>query len=153
MKVLLTGALGNVGAYTADALVEEGHDVVAFDVETPRTRKAAAQLDERRRAGFPPYVSEAVLRAEAPQLETAMAFLRYALEQAGAPAEISVYDPVPQLLTRRAGLERAKLLVQSDSRTRLQSFLAAWGAHLLAAPASLARRVRWHLDVDPIEFD
>jgi len=125
-----------------DALAR--HDYAGF---------AAAQLDERRRAGFPPYVSEAVLRAEAPQLETAMAFLRYALEQAGAPAEISVYDPVPQLLTRRAGLERAKLLVQSDSRTRLQSFLAAWGAHLLAAPASLARRVRWHLDVDPIEFD
>ncbi len=66
---------------------------------------------------------------------------------------MTLYDPVPQLLTRRAGLERAKLLVQSDSRTRLQSFLAAWNAQLMAAPAALVRHVRWHLDVDPIEFD
>ncbi|KPK08692.1 MAG: hypothetical protein AMJ64_02455 [Betaproteobacteria bacterium SG8_39] len=125
-----------------DALAR--HDFAGF---------AAAQLDERREAGFPPYVSEAVLRAEAPRLESAMAFLRHALEQAQAPAEISVYDPVPQLLTRRAGFERAKLLVQSASRTRLQSFLSAWNAQLMAAPAAVARHVRWHLDVDPIEFD
>lgn len=128
-----------------DALAR--HDYAGF---------AAAQLDERRQAGFPPFVSEAVLRAEAPRLESAMAFLRYALEQAQqakGPAEVSVYDPVPQLLTRRAGFERAKLLVQSASRARLQGFLGAWSAQLSAAPASLARQVRWHLDVDPIEFD
>ena len=47
MKVLVTGALGNVGEYTVDALLEEGHDVVAFDVASPRARKIAAQLDER----------------------------------------------------------------------------------------------------------
>ena len=47
MKVLLTGALGNVGEYTVGALIEEGHDVVAFDLESPKTRKVAAQLDER----------------------------------------------------------------------------------------------------------
>jgi primosomal protein N' (replication factor Y) len=82
-----------------------------------------------------------------------MTFLQHALEQAGAPAAISVYDPVPQLLTRRAGFERAKLLVQSASRAQLQAFLATWNARLMAAPASLARRVRWHLDVDPIEID
>jgi nucleoside-diphosphate-sugar epimerase len=47
MKVLLTGALGNVGSYTAGALLEEGHDVVAFDLESSRTRKAASRLGDR----------------------------------------------------------------------------------------------------------
>ena len=47
MKVLVTGALGNVGEYTVAALLAEGHDVVAFDVASPRARKIAAQLDER----------------------------------------------------------------------------------------------------------
>ena len=47
MKVLVTGALGNVGAYTVDALLEEGHDVVGFDLESPRARKVASQLDAR----------------------------------------------------------------------------------------------------------
>ena len=70
-----------------------------------------------------------------------------------APDGVTVYDPVPQLLTRRAGLERAKLLVQSASRTQLQTFLTAWCTQLMATPAREARGIRWHLDVDPIEFD
>jgi primosomal protein N' (replication factor Y) len=57
---------------------------------------------------------------------------------------------VPNVLTRRAGLERAQLLMQSASRPALQSFLAALSAGLFAAAP---RKVRWHLDVDPIEFD
>ena len=52
MKVLLTGALGNVGRYTVDALLEEGHDVVAFDLESPRARRAASQLDGRVRVAW-----------------------------------------------------------------------------------------------------
>ena len=47
MKVLVTGALGNVGSYTVDALLEEGHAVVAFDVESPRARRLASRLDTR----------------------------------------------------------------------------------------------------------
>lgn len=47
MKVLLTGALGNVGLYTLDALAEEGHDVVAFDLKSPRARRFASRLDPR----------------------------------------------------------------------------------------------------------
>jgi nucleoside-diphosphate-sugar epimerase len=47
MRVLVTGALGNIGAHTVHALLEEGHDVVAFDLESPRARKLAARLGGR----------------------------------------------------------------------------------------------------------
>ena len=47
MRVLLTGALGNIGLHTVRGLLEEGHDVVAFDLESPKARKLAARLDER----------------------------------------------------------------------------------------------------------
>jgi nucleoside-diphosphate-sugar epimerase len=47
MRVLVTGALGNVGSYTVGALLDEGYDVVGFDLESPRSRKAASRLDER----------------------------------------------------------------------------------------------------------
>jgi primosomal protein N' len=40
--------------------------------------------------------------------------------------------------------------VQSRSRPARQAFLAAWSA---ALPDAAPRSVRWHLDVDPIEFD
>jgi primosomal protein N' (replication factor Y) len=111
---------------------------------------AASQLAERETAGFPPFVAEAVLRAEAKTLATALAFLREAAGLVAVPPEVRVYDPVPNVITRRADLERAQLLVQSRSRPALQEFLQRWSEKLFQqAP----RGVRWHLDVDPIEFD
>jgi primosomal protein N' (replication factor Y) len=111
---------------------------------------AESQLAERRAAGFPPFVFEAALRAEAKKLADAVRFLADAAGLAEAPAEVRVYDPVPNVITRRAGFERAQLLMQSGSRPALQSFLAELTSRLFEmAP----RNIRWHLDVDPIEFD
>ena len=45
MKVLVTGALGNIGSHTVSALLEEGDAVVAFDLESPRARKLAERAD------------------------------------------------------------------------------------------------------------
>ena len=90
------------------------------------------------------------LRAEAKTLAAAMQFLQDAATLVSAPSQVRIYDPVPHVITRRAGLERAQLLVQSSSRGALQSFLAAWSESLAA---SAPRSIRWHLDVDPIEFD
>jgi primosomal protein N' (replication factor Y) (superfamily II helicase) len=111
---------------------------------------AESQLEERRQAGFPPFVSEAALRAEAPKLETALRFLREAAAMVQPPPEVHIYDPVPNLMVRRAGMERAKLLMQSGSRSALQGFLTLLSDKLFETPS---RQVRWHLDVDPIEFD
>lgn len=44
MRVLLTGAFGNIGLFTARALLARGFHVTTFDVGTPRTRKLAAEL-------------------------------------------------------------------------------------------------------------
>jgi len=111
---------------------------------------AQSQLAERESAGFPPYVHEAALRAEAIRLATTMAFLNAAAQLVPAPEGVRIYDPVPHVITRRAGYERAQLIVQSASRPALQEFLRAWSA---ALPASAPSGLRWHLDVDPIEFD
>ena len=111
---------------------------------------AESQLAERESAGFPPFVHEAALRAEATRLEATMTFLRSAAKLIEVPDVVRIYDPVPHVITRRAGFERAQLLLQSSSRPALQEFLRLWSA---ALPASTSTGVRWHLDVDPIEFD
>jgi nucleoside-diphosphate-sugar epimerase len=49
MKVLLTGAFGNIGLSTLEALLVEDHDVVAFDLESRRARKLASRFDGRLR--------------------------------------------------------------------------------------------------------
>jgi len=46
-------------------------------------------------------------------------------------------------------MERACLLAQSASRKKLQTFLTGWRSRLDALPS---RKVRWTLDVDPLEF-
>ena len=119
------------------------HDFAAF---------AAGQLAERERAGFPPFTHQAMLRAEAPELKQALAFLQTAAEiGAGlATGEVALYDAVPMRLHRLAHLERAQLLAESRSRPALQAFLAQWLAAIreLKAPKVL----RWHVDVDPLEF-
>jgi primosomal protein N' (replication factor Y) len=118
-----------------------GHDFAGF---------AETQLAERKRAGFPPFVFEAALRAEARKLATAMAFLGDCAALVEAPGEVRVFDPVAHVVTRRAGYERAQLVVQSRSRPALQEYLSKLSGILFESPS---RQVRWHLDVDPIEFD
>ena len=93
---------------------------------------------------------EAALRAETRKLELTLRFLREAAALVEIPDGVHVYDPVPNIITRRAGLERAQLRVQSPSRPALQAYLTALSECLFA---QARRDVRWHLDVDPIEFD
>ena len=109
---------------------------------------AATLLAERRAGGFPPFVFELALRAEAKKLDAALEFLRQA-KRLVAPGRVRAYDPVPLVITRRAGLERAQLIAQSESRRALQEYAGKLRAALQALDS---RRVRWHLDVDPIEF-
>lgn len=113
---------------------------------------ADAQLKEREQAGFPPYAYQAMLRAEAPKIADAVAFLQTARAWPDAAAydDVVLYDPVPMRLARLANLERAQLLVESPSRRALQRFLHAWLEALDAVRAPA--RLRWHLEVDPLEF-
>ncbi|MGL5985278.1 MAG: primosomal protein N', partial [Burkholderiales bacterium] len=110
---------------------------------------AQALLQERRDAGFPPFIYQALLRAEAPMLAQAEQFLRRAAQLAfDLAAPVSIFDPVAASLQRLAGKERAQLLVQHHHRGVLQAFLGHW---LDALRALNERNVRWSLDVDPPE--
>src|SRR5579884_1289720 len=44
MKILLTGAFGNVGFYTLQELIRQGQEVRCFDVKTPKTEEKARQF-------------------------------------------------------------------------------------------------------------
>ncbi len=106
-------------------------------------------LEERRTAGFPPYVHQALIRAESRSLEAAMAFLDHVFGVAtGLQDGVAVFDPVTASMERLGNLERAQILFQSSSRQNLQHFLKA----LLPLLNASNRTVRWHVDVDPLEF-
>jgi primosomal protein N' (replication factor Y) len=106
-------------------------------------------LTERRAANFPPYVYQALLRADAPKLSTALDFLTDVISIVYPGKNVEVFDPVPAQMAKLKGMERAHLLVQSDSRKELQKFLSKWRVML---DKTSVRKVRWTLDVDPVEF-
>lgn len=113
---------------------------------------AETLLKERAEAGFPPYAFQAMLRAEAPEMADAIAFLKLAaaLPIIAEHAQVMIYDPVPMRMARLANLERGQLLAESASRPALQAFLPRWREAIegIKAPS----RLRWHIEVDPLEF-
>lgn len=111
---------------------------------------AQTLLAERRMAGFPPFVFQALLSAEGKQLGEVNAFLQQARSAAkDLQMAVEVYGVVPAAMPKRANHHRAQLLVQADKRKALQEFLRAWKPMLDALPA---QKLRWVLDIDPLEF-
>ncbi len=112
------------------------------------------ERDERRGAGFPPYAHFALLRADAPQRHRALGFLigarQLAVQVLAKMPEVEIMDPVPSPMERRAGRYRAQLLVRSSERAPLHNFLDWWIDGLERDVAG--RRLRWSVDVDPIDL-
>ncbi len=106
-------------------------------------------LEDRRDLHAPPFVHQALVKSQANTLERALGFLTRAAEEAEAFNEdgaVAVYDPVPMALFRLMDVERAQLLVESDSRAALHRFLKHWSAGF-----SPETGVAWRIEVDPQE--
>lgn len=119
------------------------HALMAHDYD----RFADDLLEERQHAGMPPFIYQALLRAEAKELQTALDFLHQAVnctEHVG----ITIHDPIPMTMTRVANMDRAQLLVESVSRPALQAFLKEW----IAALRALKSRVKWGVEIDPVDI-
>jgi primosomal protein N' (replication factor Y) len=113
---------------------------------------ASAALEERQQARWPPFARVAVLRAEAAHREAPTAFLDRARELAESmsTAGVEVLGPAAAPMERRAGHYRAQLLLHAPTHSPLQKMFGLWLPALEQLPE--ARRVRWSLDVDPLEL-
>ena len=112
-------------------------------------RFADQLLESRRTAGLPPGTFCALMRAEATQQAWPMRFLSEIRTRLTTPTT-ELWGPVPAPMERRQGRFRAQLLLIDPSRPRLARSVAA--AIDLAKASSLVRRVRWSVDVDPIDL-
>jgi len=112
---------------------------------------AQQAMQERREVVLPPFASIALLRAEANQRELPMAFLSkaYATATACNIKGIELFGPLPAPMERRAGRYRAQLLIQAAERKPLQHLLKILLPELEKHPET--RKVRWSIDVDPVD--
>ena len=112
---------------------------------------AEAALAERLQAAWPPFSRLAALRASAKTRDAALGFLTEARAAAGAPPRgLKLLGPVPAAMAKRAGRYHAQLLIESHERRPLHQFLDGWLPRVEAQKS--AQRVRWALDVDPLEL-
>jgi primosomal protein N' (replication factor Y) len=112
---------------------------------------AAAQtlLEERRSVELPPFGHQVLLRADAHQREHVDGFLHEA-RAALADAPLQIAGPMPAPMPLRAGRHRGQLLIEASTRSALHQTIRPW--YRLLATLPTARRVRWSLDVDPIDL-
>jgi primosomal protein N' (replication factor Y) len=123
------------------------HPLYGAVIQHDYDRFATALLEERRQACLPPFIYQALLRAEARELQTALDFLQLARDCIEHPG-ITINDPIPMTMTRVANVDRAQLLIESASRPALQAFLKTW----MAALRVIKTRARWSLEVDPVDI-
>ena len=122
-------------------LIEGGYRQVAEDA-----------LAEREATRWPPFTRLALLRSAAHRHADALAILEVARDHV-APrcgSELRVLGPVDAPMARKAGRYRAQLLLQAGDRAALHEALRELRPLLEQEPS--ARKVRWSIDVDPIEL-
>ena len=145
----VAGRAGRAGA-PSEVLVQTRyaqHPLYGAVMRHDYERFAGQLLEERREAGLPPFMYQALLRAEAKELPIAIAFLEAARDCLPSDA-ILINDPIPMTMTRVHNVDRAQLLVESSSRPALQAFLRVWVEQLRA----MKSRVKWSLEVDPLDI-
>ena len=112
---------------------------------------ARQALQERQQACLPPYSFMAILRAEAVKANQPMEFLQQAasLSETSGEQRVEILGPLPSPMEKRAGRFRAQLILQSGDRATLHGLLSRLLPELEKSP--LGRKVRWSIDVDPVD--
>ncbi|NIL93899.1 MAG: primosomal protein N' [Woeseiaceae bacterium] len=122
-------------------LIEGGYPRIADDA-----------LAEREESRWPPFTRLALIRSAAHKKSDAHALLDVARRriEAKQTERLRILGPVDAPMARRAGRYRAQLLLQSSDRRLLHEILADLRPALESEPS--ARKVRWSIDVDPVEL-
>jgi len=109
-------------------------------------------LQQRIKAGLPPDTAWCVIRAEAKQQQQAMEFLTEAaiLFKQHTQNKVDLLGPIPAIMEKRAGRYRAQLLLTSEQRKPLHQLLDQ--TINLISKHKLARKVRWSIDIDPVDL-
>jgi primosomal protein N' (replication factor Y) len=113
---------------------------------------ARTALAERKDASLPPFSYQALLRVQALDDEMPKLFLHTVAELARefTKGHTDILGPVAAPMARRAGLYRYQLLFQSSKRPELHALLDVLMPKI--EKLKLAKKVRWSLDVDPVDL-
>jgi len=106
-------------------------------------------LQDRNHSSLPPYSHMVFLRTEAHNANDAKHFINDAAMQLNQLTnnKLLLFGPIPALIEKRSGRYRYQLIIQSQSRKALHTYLDRWLDKIESSKS--AKKVRWSLDVDP----
>lgn len=114
---------------------------------------ASELLSQRQTAHLPPFSHLALIRANHTQMDLPETFLMQTqqdLKKQYAGSTIQIKGPVPSPFHKRQGRYHYQLLLQADDRKSLHKAIS-YSAFLLES-SKLGKKLRWSLDVDPIDM-
>lgn len=116
---------------------------------------AKAELTERQEMNMPPFSYMAAIRADAKTMHEAQELLRQVSQgieqQKQSLATVHLFGPVPMLMARLAGYERAQVFLESNDRRNLHQTITIWQNWLIHFN-KYYNKTRWLIDVDPMEM-
>ena len=128
------------------------HPLLTTLIEKDYRAFAESALQERKQARLPPYSYQALLRAHAGNAQSPQVFLQAVCQLLNPDKSdaIQILGPVSAPMARRAGQFRFQLLLQSTHRKDLHHLLNAVLPQIVKLKD--AKKVRWSLDVDPVDL-
>lgn len=153
-QILQVGGRAGRGNLEGEVVLQThqpGHPALQSLLKGGYNEFAQNLLQERAVAQFPPYGYLTLIRASARDADTASGFLEEvaSLAKQGLVPGVHVLGPVASGMERRAGRYHHQLLLMSPERPALHKLLN----YLQPQTAALksARKVRWSIDVDPMD--
>ena len=112
---------------------------------------ASSLMLQRQAMNQPPYSFEATIKASSPKAQTNIEMLTYA-KQFIDTSKCMVIGPIPAIQSKVRGSYQHHLVIQANTRTSLNKLLVGISDSLIADKNKISKKVRWSINVDPIEF-
>ena len=125
-----------------NCLLARGYE--AFSDEAMSIRKSCA---------LPPYTYMILIRARAHQQDITQRFLQTIKDSVilKSSSKLNISGPIPAIMERKAGMYQSQLIIISNKRKSIQQNLESWTKDI--QQLTLSKRVRWNIEVDPLEME
>jgi len=129
------------------------HPMLVDLVSNKYAHFAEELLLQRRELSLPPYCYMAILRAESEDYRLALGLLQDNLKavQRSGLYDCQIIGPSPSPTEKRAGRYRFQTQITAGARSNLHKLLSFVVADLDSRRHN--KKLRWHLDIDPISLD
>jgi primosomal protein N' (replication factor Y) (superfamily II helicase) len=155
---LLTQVSGRTGRERegAEVLLQTefaGHPVLQDLLNNNYSHFAQNLMQKRKEWSLPPFSFLAIFRAESEDHSAALKLLNILMQTAqdSSLTDCAIIGPVPSPTERRSGRYRYQIQISSDARSSLHQMLGILVARLDQERHN--KKLRWHLDVDPVSLD